>query len=75
MYKYLDRVCKEAAWLFQHCPATAEVPSKPQEALLYCVGDRALEQVAQRGYRVSLLRDLKQPPGHGAGQPALGGLP
>ena len=40
----------------------------------YCEGDQALEQVAQRGCRVSSLGDMQKPPGHGAEQPALGSL-
>ena len=45
--------------------------SKHQEVLLYCVGDRVLEQVAQKDCEVSLLGGLQKPPVHGPGQPAL----
>lgn len=39
----------------------------------HCEGDQALEQVAQRGCRISILRDIQETPGHGPGQWALGG--
>ena len=50
-----------------------EVLSKHQETLLYLAEDRALAWVAQGGCGISLLGDLQKPPGHGPGQPALGG--
>ncbi|KAK4826185.1 hypothetical protein QYF61_006129 [Mycteria americana] len=42
---------------------TQEVPSKHQEILFYCKGDRALTQVAQGGCGVSILGDIQQQSG------------
>jgi len=46
--------------------------SENQQTLLFCGGDHALAQVAQRGCGVSHSGDIKKPSGHGPGQPALG---
>ena len=43
-----------------------------ERALLYCEGDRALGQVAQRGCGVSFSADIQTPPGCGPVQRALG---
>jgi len=54
------------------------VPSEHEEELLPSEGDRALEQAAQRGGRVSFPGDIQDPPGHcpvqlAVGDPALAG--
>lgn len=47
---------------------TQELPSKYEENLLYCEGDRALEQAAQRG----LEPPVQELSGHHPLQPVLG---
>ena len=42
-----------------------------RENLFSCEGDCTLEQVAARGCGVSVLGDIKNPTGHGPGQPAV----
>ena len=54
---------------------TQEALSEHQEALSYCDGDQALEQVAQRGCGISILGDTQKLSGHGPGQPTLGSSP
>ena len=49
-----------------------EVPSEQQAALLYCAGDGALAEVAQRLWGL-LSGGLQKLPGCGPGHPALGG--
>jgi len=49
-----------------------EVPSEHEEELLPSEGDRAPEQVAQRGGRFSFSGDIRDLPGQGPVQPALG---
>jgi len=51
---------------------TQDVHSEHQERLGYCEGDRAVAQVARRGYGVSIFGDFQKPSGHGPGQLALG---
>ncbi|KAJ7403055.1 hypothetical protein BTVI_80997 [Pitangus sulphuratus] len=41
-----------------------EIPPEYEEELLSCTGDRALEQVAQRGCGVSLTGDCQELSGH-----------
>ena len=48
-----------------------EVPSEHEEELLPSEGDRALEQAAQRGCVFSS-GDIRNLPGHGPVQPAVG---
>ena len=50
---------------------TLQAVATPQEAL-FCVGDWALTQVAQKGCGVSLLGAIQKLPGRGPGQLALG---
>ena len=55
-----------------------EVPSEHEEELLHFEGDRALEQAAQGGCRVSFSGDIQDPPGQSpmqlaVGDPALAG--
>ena len=49
-----------------------EVPAEHREELLHSEGDRALEQAAQGGCGVSFSAAIKNPPGQGPVQPALG---
>jgi len=49
-----------------------EAPAEHEEELLPSEGDGALAQAAQGGCGVSFSRDIPDPPGHGAVQPALG---
>ena len=51
---------------------TQEAPSEHEEKILYCEGNQAPEQVAQRGYGVSILGDIQKLSGHNPGQRALG---
>lgn len=51
---------------------TQEVPFEHREALLCCAGDRALVQVAQKGFGASFLGDTQKPPEHGLGQLTVG---
>jgi len=49
-----------------------EVPPEHEEDLLHSEGDGALEQVAQGGCGVSFSGDIRDPPGQGPVQPAVG---
>ena len=66
----------------QRCPATGQGATGTEwntgssiamDKLLHSEGDRALEQVAQRGCGVSS-GDIQNPPGRAPVQPALGDL-
>lgn len=69
---------------FRSCAATTQVamgtngtqqdPSEHSEKLLYCEGDRAPEQAAQRGCGISFSRDIQNPPGCFSGQPGVGNM-
>lgn len=50
-----------------------EILCEHQETLFYCQGDRAREQVAQRGGGVSICGDFQNLMGHSPEQPALAG--
>lgn len=52
---------------------TLEAPSEHEEKLFYCEGDRALQQAAQGGCRITILEDAEKSSGHSPGHPALGG--
>ncbi len=82
MYKYLKRECSEdGPRVFSVVPSDRttsqtqtsrqQVSSEHQAVLLYCMGDRAVEQVAQKGYGFSFLGDIQNLAGHGSKQPAL----
>ena len=66
----------------QWCPVTGawaqtdmqEAPSEHQKTLFHREVDGALAQAAQKGGGVSILGEIQKPPGHSAGQVALGGL-
>lgn len=45
-----------------------------KESHFYCDGRQVLQEVSQRGCRISILGDTENPAGHGPGQSALGGL-
>lgn len=47
------------------------VSFKHKRKLFYCKGSQTLEEVAQRGGRVSLLGYTQNPTGHGPKQPAV----
>lgn len=47
-------------------------PPKYKEEFLCCVGDHALKQIAQIGYRFSLTGDIQDPYRHNPGPRALG---
>ena len=51
---------------------TQAVPPEYEEKLLYFEGDRAVEQVAQRGCGVSFSGNIPDLPGCGPVPPALG---
>lgn len=38
-----------------------EAPPEYEEEPLYCACDQTLEQIAQRGFRVSLMGDIQKP--------------
>lgn len=48
-------------------------PSKHLEKILYCEGEQALAQVAQKGCEVSVLGDSQKLPAHGPGNLVLCG--
>jgi len=65
-------VCLTGSKLGQRAQTEAqEVPAEHKEELHF-EGDRALEQVAQRGCRVSFSGDTQDLPGQGPVQPAVG---
>ena len=49
-------------------------PNKRAEELIYCEGDRALQQTAQTGCRVSFSGDIQDLPGCSPPQPTVGNL-
>ena len=51
-----------------------DIPSEHKENLLYCEGDWAVAQVAQRGCGVFIPGDAEKPSGHGPEEPAVDGL-
>ncbi|XP_067150701.1 LOW QUALITY PROTEIN: muscular LMNA-interacting protein [Apteryx mantelli] len=51
---------------------TQEISPEHKKTLLHCEGDRTLEQVAQRGCRISILGDIKDPAERDPVQCALG---
>lgn len=78
MYKYLEVECKEdGARLF---PVVSSDSARGNGHTLtyrrfslnsYCEGDKALAQIAQRDYGVSIFRDTQKLSRHGPGQAAL----
>jgi len=51
-----------------------EVLYEDEEEVMYCGGDRALEQAAQRSCGVSFSGDTQDLPGHSPVQPTVGNL-